>query len=283
MSAQSPDADATTAGQSAPSRAAAFFDLDKTVIATSSAAAFARPFLRGGLLSRRSALRTAYAQILYLMGSADAAGSERLRQQLSRTVVGWDVAQLQRIVEESLHEAIDPVVYAEAVELIAKHRAAGRDVVVVSASPQDVVLPIAAVLGADHVIASRMGVTEGRYTGGIDFYAFGPEKATAMRALAAEHGYDLAASFAYSDSVTDAPMLAAVGNAWVVNPDRSLRRRAAEEGWGTVVFRRPVHLGALGTGRSAVAMVAGGVTLGVTLGFVVARLVESRTARASAM
>ncbi len=282
MSSQPNDAEVGSQPGTQP-RAAAFFDLDKTIIATSSAAAFARPFLRGGLLSRRAALRTAYAQLLYLIGSADATGSERLRQQLSRMATGWDVSALRAIVEESLHEAIDPVVYAEAVELIAEHRAAGRDVVVVSASPLDMVQPIATVLGADHVIASRMGVLDERYTGGIDFYAFGPEKATAMRALAAERGYDLAESFAYSDSVTDAPMLSAVGRAWVVNPDRALRRRAAEEGWGTVSFRRPVRLGGWEPGPSALAMAAGGVTLGVAVGFVLARAVAARTPRASTM
>lgn len=228
-----------------PRREAAFFDLDKTIIATSSATAFSRGFLAEGMLTRRSVLRTAYAQFVYLVGGADEAQTERLRAQLSRMVAGWDVAQVRSVVHETLHEAIDPTVYAEAVVLIAEHHAAGRDVVVVSASGSEIVEPIAALLGADRVVATRMAVEDGRYTGEIDFYAYGEAKAEAIRELADEHGYDLSASYAYSDSITDAPMLGAVGHGFAVNPDRALRRLAGERGWGTLTFERPVALSAL--------------------------------------
>lgn len=223
-------------------RAAAFFDLDKTIIATSSATAFSRPFYAGGLITRRDVLRTAYAQFLFLLGRADADQTERLRAHLSAMVAGWDVAQVSAIVNETLHLHIEPTVYAEAVALIDEHHAAGHDVVVVSASGSEVVEPIAALLGADHVIATRMEIEDGRYTGQIAFYAYGENKATAVRALAEEQGYDLAASSAYSDSVTDVPMLETVGSAFVVNPDRSLRRLAAERGWEALTFTRPVAL-----------------------------------------
>lgn len=228
-------------------RVAAFFDLDKTIIATSSATAFSKGFLAQGLLTRRSVVASAYAQLAYLLGGADAASTERLRAALARTVVGWDVEQVSTIVRETLHESIDPTVYAEAVELIAEHHAAGHDVVVVSASGGEVVEPIAAMLGADAVIATRMAVAAGRYTGEIDFYAYGENKAVAIRDLAADRGYDLAESHAYSDSVTDAPMLGVVGHGHVVNPDRTLRRLAAENGWDVLTFRRPVPLRQLDT------------------------------------
>jgi HAD superfamily hydrolase (TIGR01490 family) len=240
-------------------RAAAFFDLDKTIIATSSATAFSRPFLAGGLLTRRAILRSAYAQLLYLVGGADAGQTERLRAQLSRTVTGWDVAQVSEIVERTLHESIDAAVYAEAVALIEEHHAAGRDVVIVSASGSDVVRPIAALLGADQVIASHMQVVDGRYTGEIDFYAYGENKAVAIRELADRLGYDLGASYAYSDSITDAPMLAVVGHAFAVNPDRGLRRMAVEEGWGVLTFDRPVLLRAFLRPSTPVVVVATGV------------------------
>ena len=220
-------------------REAAFFDLDKTIIATSSATAFSRPFLAEGLLTRRSVMRTAYAQLLYLVGGADEDQTERLRAQLSRMVAGWDVAQVSAIVAETLHESIDPTVYAEAVALIEAHHAAGRDVVVVSASGAEVVEPIAAILGADHVIATRMNVVDGRYTGEIDFYAYGENKASAIRELAAVEGYDLGASYAYSDSITDAPMLGTVGHAFAVNPDQALRRLARRARLGHAVVRPP--------------------------------------------
>ena len=237
-------------------RAAAFFDLDKTIIATSSATAFSRPFLAGGLLTRRAILRSAYAQLLYLVGGADAGQTERLRAQLSRTVTGWDVTQVSEIVERTLHESIDAAVYAEAVALIEEHHAAGHDVVIVSASGSDVVRPIAALLGADHVIASHMQVVDGRYTGEITFYAYGENKAVAIRELAGRLEYDLGASYAYSDSITDAPMLAAVGHAFAVNPDRGLRRMAVEEGWGVLTFDRPVLLRALLRPSTPVVVVA---------------------------
>ncbi|KGM09172.1 HAD family hydrolase [Cellulomonas bogoriensis] len=223
-------------------RAAAFFDLDKTIIATSSATAFSRPFLAGGLLTRGDVLRTAYAHFLFVLGRADADQTERLRAHLSAMVTGWDVAQVSAIVNETLHLHIEPTVYAEAVELIAAHKAAGRDVVVVSASGSEVVTPIARLLGADHVIATRMEVVDGRYTGEIAFYAYGENKATAVRELAAERGYDLERSHAYTDSITDVPMLQAVGHGAVVNPDRALRRLAVEHGWEALTFRRPVAL-----------------------------------------
>lgn len=248
----------TATGDSrAPGRTAAFFDLDKTIIATSSTSAFSKPLVAGGLLSRRAVLRTAYAHFLYMAGGADADQTERMRAQLSRLVTGWDVAQVSEIVAETLHELIDPYVYAEAVTLIAGHHAAGRDVVVVSASGSELVEPIAAALGADHVIATRMEVVDGRYTGSIDFYAYGENKATAITELAQREGYDLAESYAYSDSITDAPMLAVVGHGFTVNADRNLRRLAQEEGWGTLTFSRPVALRPLlGPTTSALGLVA---------------------------
>jgi HAD superfamily hydrolase (TIGR01490 family) len=237
-------------------RAAAFFDLDKTIIATSSATAFRRPFLAEGLLTRRSMLRGAYAQLLYVMGGADEARTERLRAQLSRMVTGWDTAQVSAIIAQTLHESIDPMVYAEAVALIAEHHAAGRDVVVVSASGDELVRPIAELVGADDLVASRMEVVDGRYTGAIDRYVYGQEKADAIVELADERGYDLAASYAYSDSITDAPMLSAVGHAFVVNPDRALRRLADERGWGALRFERPVRLRPFASRRSRAAAAA---------------------------
>ncbi|WP_454050754.1 HAD family hydrolase [Cellulomonas sp. Marseille-Q8402] len=250
------DTAAAPDGPSARLVPAAFFDLDKTLIATSAATAFARPFLAGGLLSRRAMLRSAGAQIAFLLGSATEGRTERVRAQLSAMVAGWDVERVSAIVAESLHASIDSVVYAEALDLVAQHHAAGHDVVVVSASSAELVQPIAALVGADEVIASRMGVADGRYTGEIAFYAYGPAKAAAMRELAGRRGYDLAASSAYTDSSTDLPMLEAVGHGFVVNPDRVLRRLAEQRGWTPLVFRRHVRARDLGR-RAAVRHLAG--------------------------
>ena len=254
---------ATGPREGRPRKVAAFFDLDKTIIATSSTAAFSKPFYAGGLISRGDVLRSAYAHFLYMVGSADADQTERMRAHLSALVTGWDVRTVSQIVEETLHEYIDPVVYAEAVDLIVSHHERGHDVVIVSASGSEVVEPIAAVLGADHYVATRMEIVDGRYTGDIDFYAYGENKALAMRELAQAHGYDLDASYAYSDSITDAPMLAAVGHGFAVNPDRTLRRLAGQNGWGTLTFTRPVTLRTQLSPPRTAAVVGGAVLLAV--------------------
>jgi HAD superfamily hydrolase (TIGR01490 family) len=225
-----------------PSRAAAFFDLDKTIIAKSSTLAFSKPFHAGGLINRRVVLRSTYAQFVFLLGGADHDQMERMRQYVSSMVTGWDVQTVRDIVAETLHHIVDPIVYDEAVTLIEQHRAEGRDVVIVSSSGYEVVEPIGRLLGADRVIATQMVVADGKYTGEIDHYVYGPEKARAVLDLAATEGYDLANSFAYSDSVTDTPMLEAVGHPVAVNPDKGLRRIATERGWPVQDFTEPVGL-----------------------------------------
>jgi HAD superfamily hydrolase (TIGR01490 family) len=223
-------------------RTAAFFDLDKTIIAKSSVLAFGKPFYQGGLLNRRAVLRSAYAQFVFALAGADADQMERMRQYLTAMCTGWDVNQVREIVSETLHEIIDPIVYDEAVELIGMHKAAGRDVVIVSTSGEEVVAPIGAMLGADEVIGTRMVVEDGRYTGEISLYAYGPGKAVAIRELAEQRGYDLAQCYAYSDSATDVPMLEAVGHPYAVNADRALRRIATERDWPLLTFSNAVPL-----------------------------------------
>jgi HAD superfamily hydrolase (TIGR01490 family) len=223
-------------------RSAVFFDLDKTIIARSSALAFGRPFRAGGLITRRAALKAAYAQLVYLVAGADEDQMNRMRDYVTEMCTGWDVRQVKEIVAETLFEIVDPLIYAEAADLIEEHKASGREVVIVSSSGEEVVAPIGRLVGADRVIATRMVVKDGRYTGEVDYYAYGPAKAAAMRELADAAGYDLADCYAYSDSITDLPMLEAVGHPTAVNPDRALRRAAREQEWPVLVFSRPVSL-----------------------------------------
>ncbi|MGC5256995.1 HAD family hydrolase [Gordonia sp. DT218] len=223
-------------------RVAAFFDLDKTVIAKSSALAFSRPFFDEGLINRRSVLKSSYAQFLFLVTAADHDQVENLRRHVTDMCRGWDVEQVRTIVNETLHDIVNPLIFAEAAELIAGHQARGHDVVLISASGREMVEPIGDLLGVDHVEASEMKVVDGHYTGELEFYCYGEHKAAAMATLAEARGYDLAECHAYSDSITDLPMLTAVGHPVAVNPDRQLRKQAADRGWPVLGFNRPVPL-----------------------------------------
>ena len=225
-----------------PIRTAAFFDLDKTVIAKSSTLAFSKPFFDQGLINRRAVLKSTYAQFLFLMSGADHDQMDRMRSYVTNMCSGWDVEQVKSIVGETLHDIVDPLVFAEAADLIADHKLCGRDVVVVSASGEEIVAPIARALGATHAMATRMVVKDGRYTGDIAFYCYGEGKAQAIRALAAREGYALEHCYAYSDSVTDLPMLQTVGHPTAVNPDRALRKEASARNWPVLTFSRPVSL-----------------------------------------
>jgi len=127
--------------------------------------------------------------------------------------------------------------------LIEGHRAAGRRVYLVSASPEEIVAPLAQHLGLDGIIASRALLDdEGRYTGEVAFYCYGEHKVEAIEQLAAREHIDLTQSFAYSDSATDSPMLRSVGHPIAVNPDRGLTRVALAEGWPIVEFEHRVPL-----------------------------------------
>ena len=237
-----PSAPQTDASTGQPVRTAAFFDLDKTVIAKSSTLAFSKPFFEQGLMNRRAVLKSTYAQFLFLMSGADRDQMDRMRSYVTNMCTGWDVEQVKSIVGETLHDIVNPLVFAEAAELIADHKLCGRDVVVVSASGEEIVAPIARALGATHAMATRMVVEDGRYTGEIAFYCYGEGKVAAIRELAAREGYALEHCYAYSDSSTDLPMLEAVGHPAVVNPDRTLRKEASARGWPVLDFSKPVSL-----------------------------------------
>lgn len=210
---------------------AAFFDLDKTVISRSSVFAVGLPIYREGMLNRRLLLTGIYRQVLYSLFGADEASMDRAREDMLRVTEGWDQAKVVSIVEDVLESVIGPIVYAEALEAIAEHRQAGRRLYIVSSSPEEIVAPLGRFVGVDEVVATRAEVRDGVYTGRLDFYCYGESKADRIAQIAASEGIDLARSWAYSDSVTDVPMLSAVGNPVAVNADRRLRREARSRGW----------------------------------------------------
>lgn len=259
---------------------AAFFDLDKTVIAKASIAAFGPPFRRGGLINRRVVVRAVLGQLIYLQFGADEARLGKIRESMLALTKGWDRDRVRTIVRETLLETVEPLIYAEALELMEEHRRAGDRVYLVSASPEEIVNPLAELLGADGAIASVGEVdTENRYTGRMSFYAYGKAKADAMRVLAARAGIDLAESTAYSDSATDAPMLATVGHPVAVNPDRPLARLARERGWDVRQFTKPVRLRDRMSARTPVMTTGLAILAGAAL--LVWRVSRGRTERAA--
>jgi HAD superfamily hydrolase (TIGR01490 family) len=262
---------------------AAFFDLDKTIISRSSSLALSRPMYRAGMVTRGQLLRGAYAQLVYALVGADEKKMERLKEGMLALTKGWERAEVERLVRDVIVDVIDPYVYQEALDLIAQHRQHGRLVFIVSSSPEEVVRPLARHFGISGVIATRARIEDGRYTGELEFYCAGEAKAQAIRDLAARAGIDLPGSYAYSDSISDLPMLEAVGHPVAVNPDRDLRKVAEERGWEILDFRRPVRL------RTRIAQTAGQPRTQITAGVVAAAAaagiltwvwLRSRTARA---
>jgi HAD superfamily hydrolase (TIGR01490 family) len=251
--------EASEAGRTMPTMTeAAFFDLDKTIVSRSSSLALSRPLYRAGMVSRGQLLRGAYAQLVYLLVGADEDKMERLKEGMLQLTKGWERGQVERLVQDVILEVIDPYVYQEALDLIELHRSEGRRIYIVSSSPEEVVRPLARHFGVSGVIATRAEVgPDNRYTGALEFYAYGERKAEAIRELADRVGLDLSGSYAYSDSATDIPMLGFVGHPVAVNPDKELRQHANELGWEVRVFRRPVRL------RSRIASAVPGPRSGV--------------------
>ena len=245
-----PDADrlseealAAIARRSTGAREAAFFDLDKTIIAKSSTLVMGRTFYRDGLISSSMVLKTLYAQAVYQLAGADHERMEQARHAALELTRGWEADRIRQLVRETMEETIAPLAYQEALDLIASHRRAGRDVWIVSSGGEEIVEPFAEFLGVDEVIATRSGIDdEGRYDGTLEFYAYAGAKATAIRQIAEARGYDLTRCFAYSDSITDLPMLSAVGHPMAVNPDKELRAAAEAMSWQIQEFAKPVRL-----------------------------------------
>jgi HAD superfamily hydrolase (TIGR01490 family) len=197
---------------------------------------------KAGLVTRSQLLRGAYAQLVYLLLGADEKKMDRVKESMLALTKGWERAQVEQIVREALAGLIDPYIYLEALDLMELHRARGRLVFIVSSSPEEVVRPLAERLGDVEVIATRAKLEDDRYTGELEFYCYGESKAAMIREVAEARGIDLAGSYAYSDSITDLPMLEAVGHPVAVNPDRELRREAERRHWHIRDFRRPVRL-----------------------------------------
>lgn len=261
----------TAPGTGAATRVAAFFDLDKTIIATSSAFAFGKEFMHNGLITPAEALQMSLAKANFMFSGLSSEQMDSTRDQMATMVKGWSVEEVRQIATETMHSVVTPAIYAEARELIQFHQAAGHEVVIISASAKILVELIANELGVDKVVATDLEAKDGHFTGEILHFCKGPAKSEAILRIASEEGIDLDASYAYSDSATDIPMLEMVGNPVAVNPDRPMKKKALEAGWDMRVFKDPVPLFTMpnarevGIGASVVAglaaLVAGGIWL----------------------
>jgi HAD superfamily hydrolase (TIGR01490 family) len=218
---------------------AAFFDLDKTLMQGSSAFQFARAAFKSGLMSRRQLLADALANLQFRLRGATDADSLALRERIAASLEGIRVVDLERLGVEVL-AGILPRVYPQMLEVAHRHQDAGRRAYIVTAASQELAEILATVMALDGAIGSDVSeIVDGVYTGrptGLFIYRSG--KATAIEELAAREGVDLSASYAYSDSESDLPMLRAVGHPVAVNPDGLLARIAREEGWEILRFDR---------------------------------------------
>jgi HAD superfamily hydrolase (TIGR01490 family) len=217
--------------------AAAFFDLDRTLISRSSSLALARTFHARGLIRRHQLMKAAVAQFLFVRFGA---GQSRVGQTAEAAVAILEdlpVETMREIVACAVDPVLKPLVYRDALELVASHRARGERTYIVSGALAEIVDGLADALGFDGALGSRAGVANGLYTGRLELRLYGPAKAEALRRLAAAEHIDLASSTGYSDSHTDLAFLEAVGHPVAVNPDRALRAVAAERSWPVLTFR----------------------------------------------
>ena len=250
-------------------KAAAFFDLDKTLIEGSSGVYFARAAYRSGLINRRQLLVDLWANLKFrLRGSTDAA-SEEIRQRVLDAIAGTPVKELQRLGPEILAGVL-PRIYPDVLKAAYEHQDAGRLAFIVTAASQEMAELMAHVLVLDGGIGTRSEIKDGVYTGRPDGpFTYRSGKAEAITLVADEHGIDLSASYAYSDSESDLPMLSAVGHPVAVNPDAELERIARDRGWRIMRFDKLGRRLRIASALGAITLVGGGG------GYVVGRIRRS--------
>jgi HAD superfamily hydrolase (TIGR01490 family) len=208
-------------------REAAFFDLDRTLMAGSSGLPWARAAMRAGLIGRGQMLRWGVdATVFRMRGSTDEA-TEKLLGEVKQVFAGTAARDLARLAPDVLVGLL-PRIYPQMLEEVYAHQDAGRPTFIVSAAGDELVRLLARILNMDGGIGTPYEIAaDGRFTGELGGpFMYGPGKVEAMRRFADEHGIDLEASWAYSDSASDLPMLRAVGNPVAVNPDDELARVA---------------------------------------------------------
>jgi HAD superfamily hydrolase (TIGR01490 family) len=221
--------------------AAAFFDLDRTLLRRSSALALAGSFRERGLISRGQLAKAAAWQLLFVLRGASHEAVRKAAEDGLVVLRGFTPGEMRDLVANAMEPVLQPLVYAEPLHLVEQHRERGECVYIVSATLQEIVEAIADELGFDGALGTRCEVKDGAYTGKALRALHAENKAECVRELAESHGFDLDECTAYSDSHTDIPFLEAVGKPVAVNPDRELRRVAVERGWPVLEFNASAY------------------------------------------
>jgi HAD superfamily hydrolase (TIGR01490 family) len=247
----------------ADQRAAAFFDLDKTLMAGSSGMHFGRAAFRNGMVGRRQLLVWAADHLRFRLRGTTDEQAQALLAEVKDLLAGVPEREIARMAPELL-AGILPRIYPQMLGEVRDHQDAGRATFIVSAAGNELVVLLARVLGMDGGIGTAYAVdSEGRLTGDLDGpFMYGEGKVEAIRRFAADHDIYLEASWAYSDSASDLPMLRAVGIPVAVNPDAVLARVAVDEGWRVMRFEKlGRRLAILGTTVTAAAIGGMGTAL----------------------
>lgn len=240
--------------------AAAFFDLDRTLISGSSAFSFGVTAWRQKLMPTRDLLRDAANALAFRWFGSTDDRSETVRDRILSAVAGVELSALEEVGRAMIPRLVSRV-RPESNALIKMHQEAGRDTYIVSASPQEIVERLAGGIGMTGGIGTQGEIVDGRYTGGLTgHFVYGEGKAEAMKDLAAEKGYDLSLCYSYSDSISDLPMMELVGHPVAVNPDGELADHARRRGWPVVVFARTAKRVVAGTSAATGAVAAATAT-----------------------
>jgi len=256
--------------------AAAFFDLDNTMMQGASIYYFARGLAARKYFTSGDMVRFAWKQLRFRILAAEHGGDMTAAKSAALAfVAGWQVEELERLSEEIFDELMAERIWSGTHALARLHLDAGQRVWLVTAAPVELGRIVAERLGLTGALGTVSAVHDGRYTGDlVGDLLHGPAKAAAIRALAEAEGLDLERCSAYSDSVNDTPMLSAVGHAVAVNPDSALRREARRRGWEIRDFR---------TGRKAAKVaVPAAIGTGAVVGAVAAGLAMHRRRRSGA-
>jgi HAD superfamily hydrolase (TIGR01490 family) len=240
--------------------AAAFFDLDRTLISGASAFPLGIAAWRQGFARDAELISWVMDAVRFRLLGDKGDGFDDVRNQLLIRIAGVPVESLKAL-EAAVTPSLVARVRPESRDLVAMHHDHDRETWIVSASPQAIVEPLAASLGMTGAIGTKGEIIDGHYTGNLDGpFVYGPGKAKAIEKLASDRGYDLALCYAYSDSISDLPMMEAVGHPVAVNPDSELAAVARQRGWPVVIFAR----------RTKQALAFAGVAAGITVTAVVA-------------